>query len=207
MIAVWLWFWASKAIPKTQLFDLHYDNRPVIHNGSSFSMQKMSAIGQVSYFLEPGDQIETDIPDASLTQNGHGLVDIRAAMHAAGGLELSIDKRLRAKTDAIDSVSDPECGLFRFDRFGIGLKSDFLPRTVVSLAYGAQKLAKKPRVQEAWRTTADIDRVHGFWGQRQLTQRLPIEACWPGDTRGAKQGRMRSDFALNSRDIRREPIC
>jgi len=80
-------------------------------------------------FGKTGNQVEADIANAGVNKSWDGLVNIRAAVHAAGGFQFRIVERLRAKTDAIDTGSEPMASFFWIDGFGIGFQSDFFQGT------------------------------------------------------------------------------
>src|ERR1051325_11766694 len=83
---------------------------------------------------KPSDQIEADVSDACGVQDGHGAINISAAVHAADRFQLEVGERLHAETDAVDSCSSPGLRAFGLDGFRICLESDLPERTVKSLA-------------------------------------------------------------------------
>ena len=75
---------------------------------------------------ETGDQIERDICDPRLAQDGARTVHIGGAVNATRGRELSVGKRLHAEADAVDPGAYPRRCLLRGDGLRIGLQRHFL---------------------------------------------------------------------------------
>ncbi len=112
---------------------------------------------------EAGDEVHADVCEAGAAENFVGGVNVRAAMHATGGLQFSVDEGLGAEADAVEASSEPCRGFFRGDGFGIGFEGDF--GGVVGVRKGRvrperfEDLVERGGFKEARRAAAEVNRI------------------------------------------------
>ena len=97
-----------------------------------------AAPGMVRLLGKAGNKIEADVSNADTAEDFVSPVDVRAAVHASGRLELLVDKGLRAETDAIDAGSQPMTGFCCVNGLGVGFEGDFLYVARKAISDGAE---------------------------------------------------------------------
>src|SRR5208283_408065 len=148
----------------------HVDGDVLGREGDRFA--ERLAPRSVRLLWEAGDEIKADVVDASGVESGNGAVDVFAAMHAAGGFEFFIDKRLRAKTDAMEAGGGPLGGFLGVDGFRVGFESNFRKRAGEGIAQGLKHIVEEFRFEKARRAAAKVDGVH-YWQRRaQITRKI-----------------------------------
>ena len=106
---------------------------------------KRLAPGLSRLLRKPGDQIEADIANPDVAKNFYGPIDIRAAMHATGGLQFFIHERLRSETDAVDSRYQPVDSFLDINGLRVRLQCYFFQNTEERLSQGMNHAGKEFR--------------------------------------------------------------
>src|SRR5258708_6777828 len=132
-----------------------------------------------SLVRQAGDQVEADVVNSCGVKNGQRAIDIRAAVHAAGGLEFDVGKRLHSEADAIDSSCGPVCGFFRLYSFGIGFQRYFTEFGRKRFANRVEHRLKMSRVKQARRSTPEINGVHGEFCERIRQRNASMREAGP----------------------------
>src|SRR6267154_861750 len=123
---------------------------------------------------QSSDQIETNIVEAGFAKRLGCAEHIVAAVHPARSFQFIVLKRLHAHADTIESGFAP-CGtLLMSDRFRIGLESDLFEFAFESGTHGFEYPRKPCRIKQAWRSSAEINRIddgiRNFRNSRLLQQ-------------------------------------
>src|SRR5882724_8034029 len=113
----------------------------------------------VSLVRQSSNQIETDILEAGISKHLGCAEDVVAAVHAARSFEFIVLKRLHAHADAIESGLAPSGSLLVSNRFRIGLESDLFEFAFESGTHGFEYPRKPCRIKQAWRSSAEINRI------------------------------------------------
>ena len=108
---------------------------------------------------QSGNQIEADIAETGVAKNPRGVVNIFATVHAPGGFQFLVTKRLDAHADAIESRVAPGGCFFGCNCFGIGFEGHFFEFAIEARANRVENAAKTVRVEKAWRSAAKINGV------------------------------------------------
>src|SRR5271156_92952 len=142
---------------------------------------------------EPRDQVHADVAKTGFAQTSRRCENVRATMHAAGGLQFAVSEGLHAEADAIESGSEPGLRFFGGDGFGVGFESDFgqsracvqwprcnriARRSIRECKAAAQRLQnsrERGRLEQAGSAATEVDGVHlrvaqggNFCARRQL---------------------------------------